>query len=236
MQTLVPSERAVVVSHNEFGQKLGRKGQATRERLIAAMLALLDEPKGPAITLALVATEAGVKPANLYRYFADIGQILLAALRRVMDTAEEAFIAQLRTRWPDCELEQRCAAFLQAHLAFWRQHARILHMRNAIADAEDASLQRYRSEAAGPLIELLAAQMDCRDEPHGKSCVHTATILLTALERSATVMTSRQLNPLSTPMGSREREKFVAELILAEARIIALAIADRRCAGARGDG
>ena len=70
------------VSHNLVGQRLGRKGQATRERILDAMLRLLADAEGPPVTLTGVAREAGIGLSNLYLYFPDIGELLLAALRK----------------------------------------------------------------------------------------------------------------------------------------------------------
>ncbi|HMP57284.1 MAG TPA: TetR/AcrR family transcriptional regulator, partial [Novosphingobium sp.] len=93
--------KAVAVSHNLVGQRLGRKGQATRERILDAMLRLLADPEGPPVTLTGVAREAGVSLSNLYLYFPDLGELLLAALRKVTEDTDSAHVEKLRRRWPD---------------------------------------------------------------------------------------------------------------------------------------
>ena len=85
-QIAPPAPVAEAVSHNQVGQKLGRKGQQTRERILSAMLELLAEVDGPPVTLTAVAKEAKVRLPNLYLYFPDMGALLLAALERVMVT------------------------------------------------------------------------------------------------------------------------------------------------------
>ena len=110
-----------------------------------------------------------------------LGALLLAALARVMDTAEDAYLARLRRYWHDETLQQSCLAFLRAHHEFWNRNARLLHMRNALADAGDLRVLRYRNDATLPLIDLLAGQI----ADGGKEQHMVATVLLTGLERVA---------------------------------------------------
>lgn len=217
------------VSHNQIGQKLGRKGQETRERILRAMLRLLDDPNGPPVTLTSVANEASIRLTNLYLYFPDMGQLLLAALVRVMDTAAASYVDRLSQRWPDETLEQSCLEFLTAHYAFWKRNARILHMRNALADAGDLRVMEYRNMATTPLIALLAAQMDCSaDEDEGDGCRQVAVVLLTGLERVATVVTNPHFILISGKEEPVDRDRLVEGLIAAEAEVIFNAIRHRR--------
>lgn len=226
-EALALQPAAASVSHNQVGQKLGRKGQETRERILTSMLRLLAERDGPPVTLTSVAKEAKVRLTNLYLYFPDMGELLLAALVRVMDTAEEAYLDQLRQRWPDAELYDSCLTFLQAHYDFWNRHARILHMRNALADANDLRVLQYRHYATRPLIDLLVAQMG--DGPgEGRRSEYVATVLLTGLERVATVVTNPNFRLFAEHDDEALCKAHVRALLEAEAEVIALAIAHRR--------
>ena len=219
-----PKSGLAPVSHNQVGQKLGRKGQETRERILAAVLRLLADPDGPPVTLAGVAKEARVRPPNVYLYFPDLGALILAALSRVMDTAEEAYLAQLRIYWPDDALEQSCLAFLHAHHEFWSRNARLLHMRNALADVGDLRVLRYRNDATRPLIDLLAGQIGANGDDN-----HTiATVLLTGLERVATVVTNPQFDIITGTSSASDHRGYVDRLLEAEAEVISIAIAHRR--------
>lgn len=221
------------VTHNTVGKRLGRKGLETRERIICAMLKLVGDPAGPAVTLTGVARVAGIRLPNLYVYFPDMGELVLVALSRVMETAEWAYLDNLRTRWPDEALGQACLEFLRHYYEFWQQNARILHLRNAMADAADQRLLVYRSEATRPLLDLLIAQMDCRAgivETHNRN---VATVILTGLERLATVLTSPHF-PLATRHGpDRSIGELIQGLLEAEAEVICVTIAHRRKANAR---
>ena len=63
---------ARAVRLNLAGQRLGRKGQETRERVLSAALRLFDDAHGPPVTLTGVAREASMRLSNLYLYFPDM--------------------------------------------------------------------------------------------------------------------------------------------------------------------
>jgi AcrR family transcriptional regulator len=220
------------VSHNQVGQKLGRKGQETRERILAAVLRLLADPDGPPVTLSGVAKEARVRPPNVYLYFPDMGDLLLAALDRVMGTAEAAYLARLRRRWSDEELDRCCVEFLDAYYAFWERHARLLHMRNAMADAGDLRVLRYRNDVTRPLIDLLADQIGSSDN-YGDGVI--ACVLLTGLERVATVVTNPQFSIMTGTIAEADQRAHVRSLIRAEAEVLSVMIVHRRALANRSD-
>ena len=89
------------LSHNLQGQRLGRKGRDTRERILLAAETLLAAPPGAPITLSAVAREASLGMTTLYLYFSDFTELLLAVLDGIMATAEDSYIGRLRERWPD---------------------------------------------------------------------------------------------------------------------------------------
>jgi AcrR family transcriptional regulator len=216
------------VTYNLVGQRLGRKGQETRERVISAMLTLLEDPEGPPVTLTAVAKEASVGMTTLYLYFPAMGDLLLAALRCVMETAGEAFMKLVRNYWSDETLAEDCLAFHQAHYRFWKRHARLLRMRNSFADDCDLAVLSYRSGATRPLLDALTRQMGC-DPAHGDTaCAHLATVVLTGLERVATVVTTPHFHITSSAHGTSSEEVYIDILIAAQSRLTEIAIRDQR--------
>ena len=218
------------VSHNLVGQRLGRKGQETRERILAAMLDLLEDRDGPPVTLTGVAREASVGMTTLYLYFPDMGDLLLSTLKRVMDSSEQAFVHYLREYWPNDTLTERTREFLHAHYRFWKRHARLLHMRNSFADASDPRVVEYRTEVSRPVLDLLVLQMDGDPAMLDTVSQHMATVLMVGFERVATVMT----NPLfyqSRDDEDAEKAEYIGRLIDAQARVIELSIRSQRTAG-----
>lgn len=210
------------VSYNLAGQRLGRKGRVTRERILAAALELIDDSEEEAFTLGAVARRAGLGMSSLYNYFSDQTELLLAVLEPIMATAEGAYMGLMRERWPDGELPERTKAFVVAYSRFWSRHAGLLHLRNMLADQFDVRMIHHRINSTRPLIDMLAQQMS-RDgiEPADTSM---ASVLMTGIERSATHATDRLIPRLTGLPTNRDPDRY----LIGSARLLELAIRDAR--------
>lgn len=216
--------RAAAISHNLNGQKLGRKGRDTRDRILAAAAELIANEPDAQVSLSAVARRATLGMTSLYNYFTDLTELLLAVLEPVMETAEDAYIGQMREYWPDEELSERCSAFTRALYAFWEQNNRLLHLRNNMADAHDTRMMQQRILSTQPVIYLLVAQMDGDPAVVNTPAVAMASMLMTGIERSVTVNTDDYVRTLFGEPEYRSKEHH----IWPAARIMELAIRDAR--------
>lgn len=214
--------------YNLLGQRLGRKGAETRERILVTALRLIETCQDTPLTLSAVAREASVGMTTLYLYFPDLGDLVLAALTRVMDGADEAFIGRLRARWPDGALLEGAKGFLHAHYQFWRRHARILYLRNSFEDAGDARFLTYRNNVSRAPIELLIRQMDGCPEPLNAPVANCAIVLVTGYERLAALTTNPIFEANLTEAGVGGALAYIDGLIDAEAELMALAVRHQR--------
>lgn len=219
------------ISHNLNGQRLGRKGRGTRERILTACAELLADPEDTPISMSAVARRASLGMTSLYNYFADLTEVLLAVLDPVMATAEESFLAILRDHWPDDELGERCYAFMRAYHGFWAKHSRLLHLRNAMADSGDRRMLIHRVNSTQPLIGLFVAQMRGEGDDMASPMRGMATVMMTGIERTVTVATDTGLTGLFGPDQRRSEDHYLRP----EARLMELAIRDTRQRGAAGD-
>lgn len=212
------------LSHNLNGQRLGRKGRDTRDRILAATSELLAGPPDVEISLSAVARQMSIGMTSLYNYFNDLTELLLAVLDPVMATAEEDYIGLLRARWTDDELGDRALAFVTAYREFWVKHSRLLHLRNRMADAQNERMMMHRVRAAQPVMRLMVEQMDGDLTAPQSPVFSMATALMTGLERIVTVTTDVTLqNTLHAPNPLGR-----AHLLRAEARLLELGIRDYR--------
>jgi AcrR family transcriptional regulator len=218
------------LSHNLVGQRLGRKGRDTRERILAATDRLLAGPPDTAISLSAVAREASLGMTTLYIYFNDLTELLLAVLDPVIAQAEDAYVAHLRTPWPDESLGQHCFSFVEAYRDFWVRHSRILHLRNSLADGMDERMRQHRIDASWPLIELLVVQMEGDPTEISTTVSAMATVLLTSIERVITMTTDAWV------LRSQIRYPSIRtrHLVEAEARLLELGIVEGRRASRLG--
>jgi AcrR family transcriptional regulator len=217
-------EPADAVAHNLNGQRLGRKGRDTRDRIIAAAQELIAETEEVGlVTLSEVSRRASIRIGTLYIYFADLTELILAALEPVMATIEDEYVHLVREYWPDDELHDRALTFVKAYFGFWERHSRILHLRNSMADRGDERMMQHRVRSAIPVMRLLVTQMGSRPLERGTLVSSMATALMTGLERVATVMTDGKMTKiLNEPVNPMDY------LLESEARLFELAIRDQR--------
>lgn len=212
------------VSHNLAGQKLGRKGRVTRERILAAALELIEDNQDEAFTLSGVARRVGLGMSSLYNYFSDQTELLLAVLEPVMATAEAAYMAQVRNRWLDDELAERTATFVRAYHEFWARHSGLLHLRNSLADQLDVRMMLHRINSTRPLIALIVRQMCDHGREPGTPETSMATVLMTGIERSITLSTDKRFPKLTGLPFDRDEERYLS----CSARLLEMAIRDMR--------
>lgn len=216
------SDACASVIHNLNGQKLGRKGRVTRERIVAAAIELFSENDEP-VTLSAVARRASLGLTSLYNYFTDLTELLLAVLEPVMATAEDSYLAVLRDRWPDEKLYENCYAFVHSYHAFWARNSQLLHMRNSLADRHNGRMMSQRVASTRPIIELLVWQMD-EDIVRGGPNTSMASMLMTGIERSITLVTDRELRALVGMPPNLDEDRYLK----AGARLLELTIGDAR--------
>ena len=216
------------LSHNLQGQRLGRKGRGTRERILAATERLLAGPPDAPISLSAVAREASLGMTTLYLYFSDLTELLLAVLEQIMASAEERYIADLRERWPDEDLAAHCRRFVEAYHGFWEQHSRVLHLRNHYADNKEPRMQEHRMVVSRPVIDLLVRQMDGDPAEVLKPTFGMASTLLTAIERLVTISTDANFPNLMTD----DPTPHVQVMLGAGTRLLEIGIRDCRAAQA----
>ena len=217
------------ISHNLNGQRLGRKGRDTRERILLATTRLLYcSPRETPVSMSAVAREASLGMTSLYNYFKDLSELLGALLEGVMASAEQAYLAPMRRRWDDVELAERCYGFVRGYQEFWKTHSRLLHLRNAMSDQSDEVMTRHRIKSTQPIIALIVEQMD--GDPHAprSRSFSMATVLMIGIERSITISTDNDLPVKMAQDIQHDDDHF----LLPCARLMEMAIRDMRGAGA----
>ena len=212
------------LSHNLNGQRLGRKGRDTRERILAATRELLAGPDDAPMSLSAVARKASLGMTSLYVYFNDLTELLLAVLEPVMATAEESYVSLLRSYWPDDELGARALEFVEGYYGFWVRHSRLLHLRNNMADLQDERMMLHRVYSAQPVMRFMVEQMNGGLDSPGSPVFSMATALMTGLERVVTVTTDDKLQSLLHARFSSNH----THLLHAQARMLELGVRDFR--------
>ena len=201
---------------NRRGQRLGDKGQRTRTSILVATLEMLATMPLADVTMAEVTKRLGLNAAAFYRYFADIGEVLVAAYACVTEEAER-LTSLIERDWSHMGADAAALELADAYFKFWRRHAPLLQARNALADAGDARFVLCRRQLAEPLAQALAGKLQGVEEPDLASPIALASLLIMALEHAAAVS--------AHPVYRSERPWPGLRLALAE--MIAAAVARR---------
>ena len=212
------------VARNLNGQKLGRKGRDTRQRILNAAAEIVAEGTADQVSLSAIARRSSLGMTSLYLYFNDLTELLLALLGPVMDEARQEFSDLLGKHWDDDRLAENCREFLDAYYRFWSGNSRLLHLRNSMADSGDDRMSMARIRSSQPLIGFIARQMGGSPDDSRTYAYAMATVLTTGMERTVTVATDPRLTGMFGPGHSHAAQHYLEP----EARLMELAIRDTR--------
>ncbi|GLZ84387.1 hypothetical protein Pres01_04380 [Metapseudomonas resinovorans] len=179
---------AFEVSMNKQGQVLGRKGQETRQRLMAATRRLLFTHALVDITAVAIAKAAGTSSASFYMYFDDVQDVLYSlALEAGEDMAKVSRL--LEEPWAPERFEEEALRLIEALNGVWSRHREVLRYRNLEADRGDPRFEELRMNTYIPFIERFAKLILTVNPAVGsrkKSDAYAeATVLQAAMERLA---------------------------------------------------
>ena len=136
----------------------GRKGAATKARLMQAARTMLKTCSPLDLTAISVSRAAGTAPPSFYVYFADVRALMLA----LADDAADSLIGVSKAfeqEWPPDALEDCAAAFVQDFIAVWRANADVLAYRNLAADRGDTEFDESRVRSSLPILSALTDRM-----------------------------------------------------------------------------
>jgi AcrR family transcriptional regulator len=135
--------------YNHNGQRIGSKGERTRQVLIDTTIELLESHGLRDVSVADVARAAQTSPATFYVYFRGVPEVVLAALEGASQTSPEI----------EAIFAQSARDFVDTYCALWNRHRTIFRVRNMAAEEGDERFYRTRMEAAIPIMALLTEQI-----------------------------------------------------------------------------
>ena len=178
---------AVAQEYNLLGQKLGPKGRQVRDRLLAAARDLMASQPMSAPTLTAITAAADVRLTSVYRYYADVGALYIAAMEPLR--AQMApLIALLERRWRKGAEYAEALRFAEQHFSYWRDRRGALFLRNSLAEGGDARIIALRTEWAFPLYRALAEKLAAaHGRAAGEDDMAIAGVVLSGMERTTTL-------------------------------------------------
>ena len=148
------------------GRVPGRRGQATRRKLLDTTAALLETTSYRTIKVIDIAREAGTSPATFYQYFADVEQAVLVLAEEVARDAVQ-LTEFVRGDWSADASDTTARAVVEQFMDFWEGHRAVLRVVELATEEGDLRFQRLRVRALNTLTESLRetiAEMQERNE------------------------------------------------------------------------
>jgi AcrR family transcriptional regulator len=170
------------------GRALGRRGAATRSRLLEATNELLETHGVRDLRVVDIARRVGTSPATFYQYFRDVEDAVLALAVEVGE--DVAPIEEVLGRpWSDGDGLDTARQLVGSFIEYWDAHRAILRTRNLAAQEGDRRFRDVRNAALRPLREGLAAKVEEGQRtglvPGDLSPIAAASALASMLERMA---------------------------------------------------
>jgi AcrR family transcriptional regulator len=184
---------AVGVAEEELraadGRVPGRRGRATRQRLLECTTEMLESGSYRDLKVIDIAREAGTSPATFYQYFADVeAAILVLAEETAREAARLPDIVKAGS-WRGRTGYERAEALVDGMLEFWDSHRSVLRVVDLATEEGDQRFHQIRTRLLNTLTDALAeVYITFRDEgrhPAGLSPRAVAGTLVAMLSQVA---------------------------------------------------
>lgn len=138
------------------GRVAGRRGQATRQKLLDCLSEMLSSSPYRDVKVIDVARKAGTSPATFYQYFPDVEGAVLEIADQM--TAEGAVLAELvkGRSWAGKAGWQSAQELVDGFLEFWRQNDAILRVIDLGAAEGDKRFNKIRMKILNAVNGSLA--------------------------------------------------------------------------------
>ncbi|WP_049578892.1 TetR family transcriptional regulator [Streptomyces sp. SBT349] len=142
------------------GRVAGRRGQATRQKLLDCLGKMLGTSPYRDVRVIDVARKAGTSPATFYQYFPDVeAAVLEIAEGTIKESAELSELVAGRS-WTGKAGRTTAEELVDGFLSFWRKHDAILRVIDLGAAEGDRRFVRIRTRVQGAVVKPLAESIE----------------------------------------------------------------------------
>src|SRR3546814_16040259 len=108
------------------GRVPGRRGRATRQRLLDCTAGMLDTTSYRDVKVIDIAREAGTSPATFYQYFSDVEAAILVLAEEMARRGAHLADVVSQGAWDEEGANAPALALVDGSLSFWDGHASVL--------------------------------------------------------------------------------------------------------------
>jgi AcrR family transcriptional regulator len=165
------------------GRALGKRGAATRRRLLESTGDLLESKGLRDLRVVDIAREVGTSPATFYQYFRDVEEAVLA-LAEMVGEQTAPLVDLLETRWAGEVGLEHARRLVDGFLLYWDDHRAVLRTRNLAAQEGDQRFREVRNQSLQPITQGLSRKV-AENAVAGIDPYAAAAALVAMMERMA---------------------------------------------------
>jgi AcrR family transcriptional regulator len=150
------------------GRTPGRRGLATRRRLLDRTAAMLGTTSYRDLKVIDIAREAGTSPATFYQYFGDVEAAILVLGEEMAQESQRLVEMIEQGDWRGELGYQTALDFADAFIAFWDEHRPVLRVVDLSTDEGDRRFRNIRVRWLNNLTRAFAGVTE-RFQAEGKN-------------------------------------------------------------------
>lgn len=172
------------------GRVPGRRGRATRQRLLEQTLTMLSDTSFRDLKVVDIAREAGTSPATFYQYFPDVEAAILALAEEMAISGSARLTAIVRGgSWRGKTGFATSRAIADAYVDFWDEHFGLMRVIDLTSEEGDQRFRAIRTrllnEFTVALSEVIVGEKQAGRVPSDVDPMATAGVLVSMLAHVA---------------------------------------------------
>ena len=141
------------------GRVPGRRGLATRRKLIDCTIALLATTPYRDLKVTDITRAAGTSPATLYQYFVDLQDVLLAVAEQTTEEARQLVGLISNQQWKGPAGVRSAEGLVDGFIEFWRLHRPTLRVVDLLSTEGDRRFRHQRVLMLNAITKSLAEEI-----------------------------------------------------------------------------
>jgi AcrR family transcriptional regulator len=137
------------------GRVPGRRGRATRQRLLACTTELLATTSWRSIKVIDIARQAGTSPATFYQYFENVEQAILVLAEELMEGAG-ALAGLVDGDWSEDASWETACRVVEGFMEYWETNRAVFRVVELATEEGDLRFQGLRVRALNAVTVTLA--------------------------------------------------------------------------------
>jgi AcrR family transcriptional regulator len=142
------------------GRVPGRRGLATRKRLVECTIDLLANTSYRDLKVTDITRAAGTSPATFYQYFVDLESVLLAVAEQTVEEGQQLVELISGRQWGGSAGVTSAEELVDGFLDFYRTHRPTLRVVDLLSTEGDRRFRHLRTLILNGMTKALAAEIE----------------------------------------------------------------------------